>query len=181
MAYSAQEWQLVQAYYEEGYSLGKIVDQPDVKIKSRQSISRKATEEGWIKGKNETLTKKEIELKLELIGITGQKETLLNETALIVHNDIVDQKVQRLEYLNTAALRNVQQAMAVRCDDQQDFRHRANTIKHAVEVIDPQQRTGVAVQVNNVQQPIKIDLAALKGLRQEELVMLEDLLAKAAG
>ena len=68
--------------------------------------------------------------------------------------DVVNQKVARMEYLSDAAIRNVEASMSADCADQQDYRHRATTIKAALEVVDPQRGTGVAVQINNSQQQV---------------------------
>ncbi len=99
-------------------------------------------------------------------------------TGLAAHDDrnvtavteVVDRKVARLEYLNDAAILNVRQAMDAVCEDQQDFRHRANTIKHAVEVIDP--RNGVAVQINNSNQVVE---GSARELIETRLARLTDL------
>lgn len=68
--------------------------------------------------------------------------------------DVVDRKVARMEYLTDAAIRNVEASMAAKCAGQQDYRHRASTIKAALEVVEPQRATGVAVQINNTQQVV---------------------------
>jgi len=69
--------------------------------------------------------------------------------------EVVDRKVARMEYLNDAAIINVREAMTADCADQQDYRHRATTIKSALEVVDPQRGTGVAVQINNTNQVVE--------------------------
>jgi len=50
MAYSTKDWDIVKAFYERGLSLAEIVARPEVNIKSRSQISRKAASEGWKKG-----------------------------------------------------------------------------------------------------------------------------------
>jgi predicted transcriptional regulator len=61
---------------------------------------------------------------------------------------VVDQKVRWLDFLNKAALKNVQEAMKVRCIDQKDFKDRAGTIGLAKDVI-AGKNPEVAVQINN--------------------------------
>ena len=103
-------------------------------------------------------------------------KSTLSQSALTVHEKLVTEKVRRLAWLSDAALKNVQEAMQMTCKEQQDFRHRANTIKHALEVVDPQQRGGVAVQVNtNVAQSVP----KLNNLTDQEVQMVEVLMAKA--
>lgn len=83
--------------------------------------------------------------------------------------EVVDRKVARMEYLNDAAIINVREAMTADCADQQDYRHRATTIKSALEVVDPQRGTGVAVQINNSNQSGGPDLSRLTYEQLEQL------------
>lgn len=76
-----------------------------------------------------------------------QELSQLDELTVKAVNDVVDNKVKWLEYLNKAALKNVQQSMAAPCVDQQDFRSRAQTIGIAKEVL-VGKNPDVAVQVN---------------------------------
>ena len=76
-----------------------------------------------------------------------QELSQLDEQTVKAVNDVVDSKVKWLDYLNKAALKNVQQSMAAPCVDQQDFRSRAQTIGIAKEVL-VGKNPDVAVQVN---------------------------------
>ena len=62
----------------------------------------------------------------------------------------VDQRVKRLDWLRSAAMKNVSEAMKAPCDNQQDFRARADTINKTVDTIDP--------KTNSVNQAVKIEL-----------------------
>lgn len=61
--------------------------------------------------------------------------------------DTVSKQVQRMEWLNTAALKNASDAMKAPCDGQVDFKHRADTISKAKEVL-VGKNPEIAVQVN---------------------------------
>ncbi len=138
---SPAEWEKAQRYFEAGLLLREIEDKTGISI---PRLSKKAKADGWAKAnEKQQLIADEVRVRVAKAN--------LDDGSIAVHNEIVDKKVQRLEWLNTAALKNVQEAMQNPCADQQDFRHRANTIKHAVEVIDPP-KTGMAVQINNSNQ-----------------------------
>ena len=61
---------------------------------------------------------------------------------------VVDQKVKWLDFLNKAALKNVQEAMKAKCIDQKDFKDRAGTIGLAKDVL-VGKSPELAVQINN--------------------------------
>lgn len=93
MAYSLEQWEVVKAFYERGFSLGEIIKRDEVEIKNRASICKTAAKEGWIKGNKETFVKKEIKIKQELAQIKEEKETL-KETELEIHNKIVSERMR---------------------------------------------------------------------------------------
>ena len=147
MAYSSKEWEVVRAFYERGLSLSEIVARDEVKIKERGSISRKANQEGWIKGEKATLLQKEIDAKQYISAISEQKETF-NATEAIIHEKLVDERVKQMEWLNKAALKNVSEAMKADCTNQNDFRARADTIVKAKETVFGK-GVETAIQINN--------------------------------
>lgn len=147
MAYSSKEWEVVRAFYERGLSLSEIVARDEVKIKERGSISRKANQEGWIKGEKATLLQKEIDAKQYISAISEQKETF-NATEAIIHEKLVDERVKQMEWLNKAALKNVSEAMKAECANQNDFRARADTIVKAKETVFGK-GVETAIQINN--------------------------------
>jgi DNA-binding Lrp family transcriptional regulator len=59
----------------------------------------------------------------------------------------VDERVKRMEWLNKAALKNVQEAMSHPCENQNDYRARADTISKAKEVV-VGKSPDTAIQVN---------------------------------
>ena len=97
MAYSEKDWEIVKAFYEQGLSLAEIVDRKEVKktgIKVRASISRKAKQEGWIKGKTQHLATEELKANQALDAINAKKKQVLNATELEVHNTLIDERLK---------------------------------------------------------------------------------------
>ena len=67
--------------------------------------------------------------------------------------EAVDQRVKRLDWLRSMAMKNVHDAMKAPCDNQQDFRARAETINKAVDTVDPKTTATTAIQINNDTRP----------------------------
>lgn len=78
----------------------------------------------------------------------------LDEQTVNAVNAVVDAKVKWLEYLNKAALKNVQESMSAPCNAQVDFKHRADTIGKAKDVLLGKD-ANVAVQVNTQVSEVK--------------------------
>jgi hypothetical protein len=78
------------------------------------------------------------------------------QQALHAHDDrivtaveaVVTEASKRMEWLNKAALKNVQEAMAHSCESQNDYRARADTISKAKEVV-VGKSPETAIQINN--------------------------------
>ena len=160
MAYSDKAWETVRAFYERGLSLAEITEREEVAIKSRASISVKAKKEGWAKSEKATLLQKEVQAKQDIADVSAEKATL-NATELAIHNTLVDERVQRTEWLNVQALKNVQGAMADPCANQNDYRARADTILKAKETVlgkSPE----TAIQINNTAAPPDLNDARAK-------------------
>lgn len=133
---TVKEWAKAKEYFEAGLSLSKIVEKTGI---SKTQISKRSNSQGWAKG-----TEKE-QLVQDAVRVRMAKGTL-TEQALAVHNEIVDEKANRLEWLNKVALLNVRQAMESECQSQNDFRSRADTISKAKDVVDG--KVGTAIQIN---------------------------------
>lgn len=147
MAYSFKDWEIVRAFYERGLSLSEITGRHETAIKNRASISKKAAKDGWIKGEKETLVAREINSRIAVSEIATEKETL-NATEINVHNTLVTEATHRMEWLNKAALKNVKEAMKAECANQQDFKHRADTVLKAKEAVFGK-APDTAIQINN--------------------------------
>jgi hypothetical protein len=110
MAYSHEEWETVRAFYERGLSLAEIAARDEVVIKDRKSISRKAAQEGWIKGEKATLVEREVNTKQAVAEIATEKATL-NATELSVHNTLVSERTQDDIFFRKASLIIAQKAV----------------------------------------------------------------------
>jgi hypothetical protein len=93
MAYSQQQWETVQAYFERGLSLADIVDRADVHIKSRGSISKRAKAEGWIAGGKKQQVAREVLAAQEFDAVRAQKETL-GAQERNVHDALVSEQLR---------------------------------------------------------------------------------------
>ena len=85
MAISQEVWNKAKEYFEAGLSLSEIVLRTEI---SKAQISKKSKIENWQKGNEKK------QLISQAIEVTEQKETL-NETALQVHNELVDEQLRR--------------------------------------------------------------------------------------
>jgi predicted DNA-binding protein YlxM (UPF0122 family) len=103
MAYSEKQWETVRAFYERGFSLAEIAARPEVEIKDRKTISRKANNEGWVKGEKATLVETEIKTKQAVNEIATAKATL-NATELDIHNTIVTERMKDEVFFRKASL-----------------------------------------------------------------------------
>lgn len=66
---------------------------------------------------------------------------------------VVNEAANRMEWLNKAALKNVQEAMEAKCNDQQDYKARADTVLKAKEAVFGK-TPDTAIQINNQQTSI---------------------------
>ncbi len=110
MAYSHKEWETARAFYERGLSLSEIVARPEVNITDRSSISKRAKQDGWIKGAKSILVEKELEVKQNVAAISEVKSTL-NSTELEVHNTLVSERARDDTFFRSASLLIAQTAV----------------------------------------------------------------------
>ena len=121
-----------------------------IKTKKLPQANERASYYKFLKSPYHQITKDEPKSTAHIVSkLVEAKQELsqLDEQTVKAVNDVVDSKVKWLDYLNKAALKNVQQSMAAPCGDQQDFRSRAQTIGIAKEVL-VGKNPDVAVQVN---------------------------------
>lgn len=85
MAISQEIWDKAKEYFEAGLSLSEIVLRTEI---SKAQISKKSKIENWEKGNEKK------HLISQAIEVVEKKETL-NETALSVHNEIVNDEIRR--------------------------------------------------------------------------------------
>lgn len=152
MAYSAKEWEVVKAFYERGLSLGEIAARPEVTIKDRKTISRKANQEGWVKGEKATLVDKEINIKQGIEEIATEKATQ-NATELEVHNTLVAEKLIAKKIFHDANMKVVNTVKSKldadgKAASYQDLNAAANAISKAQENV-LGKSPDTAIQINN--------------------------------
>jgi len=63
-------------------------------------------------------------------GLAAQDDRIVTAVTAVV-----DEAASRMEWLNKAALKNVQEAMNADCENQQDYKHRADTVLKAKEAV----------------------------------------------
>lgn len=139
---TAEEWIKAREYFEAGLSLSQIVERTGI---SKTQISKRSNTEGWAKG-----TEKE-HLVAEAVRVEVAKGTL-TEQALAVHQELVDERVKRQEWLNHQAIKNLEQAMAADCAGQADYNRRADTISKTRDVVIGKV-PDTAIQINNNSTP----------------------------
>lgn len=142
-----KEWDKAREYFEAGLPLSAIVEKTGI---SKSAISKKSNAEGWSK---ETQKK---QLIADAVRVASAKETL-NETALEVHNEIVSDRTRAIMFFGDAAIKNVQEAMLLRCDNQNDFKARADTIIKGKEAV-LGKTPDTAIQINNTKENTEIDI-----------------------
>ena len=106
MAYPDSSWEIVKAFFEQGLSLTEIIARPEVQktgICEKGSISRKAKQDGWIKGKNATLVAKEIELKQYAADVEAKKATF-SATEREIHNTLLMERLKTEQFFRNATL-----------------------------------------------------------------------------
>jgi hypothetical protein len=96
----------------------------------------------------------------------GQALAAQDDRIVTAVTEAVDKKVQRLEWLRTAAMKNVQDSMKAPCLDQQDFKARGQTINEAVKTVDPDKNPSTAIQIINNQQALS------RSLTDDELIAI---------
>ncbi len=107
-----------------------------------------ATINAWVKGieqDNAELVNAQVSVK--------QRLSKLPEQELNAVQKLVDERFDRLEWLNRQAMRNVSDAMDAECINQADFRARADTIIKAKETL-VGKSPETAIQINNGKEPI---------------------------
>jgi hypothetical protein len=155
MAYDTEEWERIKTYYEAGMALKDIVNRKDVMITNKSTIVSRAKREDWIFGKNERLLNDAAEANTLIHKVnTLRKEQ--SPVAFQAWDSLLREKINAINYLESAALENTKQAMEMACDNQHEFKARADTINKAKEtLIGRSPETAVQVNNNN-NQPQKI-------------------------
>ena len=99
--------------------------------------------------------------------LTRIKTELASESECQVNaiHRAVDERTKHIQFFNHVAVKNVQESMAHPCENQNDFRARAQTIREAKEVV-LGKSPDVAVQINNNNHP-ELESNYLKRLQSD--------------
>ena len=152
--YTAKQWEKAREYFEAGLSIREVSAKTGI---SKSPIAKKAKDESWSKGTDKG------QLIAEAARVEAQKGQL-TDTALEVHNELVDERVRHIKFFNAAAIQNVREAMTLQCETQQDHRFRAETISKGRETVLGKQSepSNTTVNVNNQAGSVsKIELVSL--------------------
>lgn len=103
------------------------------------------------------VTPKHVENVNTLTRIKTELATESEYQVNAIHRE-VDERTKHIQFFNHVAIRNVQEAMEKECENQNDFKARAQTIKEAKEVV-LGKTPEVAVQINNNNAPGRKTLA----------------------
>jgi hypothetical protein len=118
MAFCFEDWEVVRAFFERGLTLSEIVARPECKITDKSTISRKARELGWVKGKKTTLVEKEVQAKQMLNDVVLEKATIKSTVELNIHNVLVLEATKQIEFLSNATMLNAAAMMRhIQIDD----------------------------------------------------------------
>ena len=155
MAISQDLWLKAKEYFEAGLSLTDIVDRTGI---SKSQISKKATKENWEKGNEKK------QLISQAVALE-QKKKQFNETALQIHNEIVDEKLRR-----ETLIYNATEKAVIKATDMLDYIDDASDLKSIIDGLDKASLTlgvnqrhsnsQVNIQNTNAQQtniPIQIE------------------------
>jgi len=125
------------ADYASGLSLRECEKMNNVNYKK---IEREVKKRGIEKGELSQIITEKIRVDSQVSRLCDSQRNKVNKE--------VEKRLKHIEFFSSAAVKNVRAAMSADCENQNDFRSRAETIvkgKEAVLGKDP----GVAVQINN--------------------------------
>lgn len=150
MAYTSSQWEKAKEYFEAGLSLSDISSRTDI---SKPQISKKSKAEKWEKGNQK---KQLIDGAVELLA---KKETL-KETALEVHNEIVNERTKHLLFFQNSALRNQKKANEALedCGKMQDIESHSRLTKNNKETVLGKDIDTVISNQNTTSQPTQINI-----------------------
>lgn len=100
MALSVSQWEKVKAMFELGVALNEIAKETKI---DKGSVSRKAKQEGWVKGKMQPTVAKEVQARQALKEVDAEKATL-NATERVAIDAVVAKRLHHLQFFETANL-----------------------------------------------------------------------------
>ena len=98
MAYPPAKWEKARALFETGSTLADIKKVIGI---DKAAVSRRAKDDGWIKGKNQPLIDKEVQARQALKEVEAEKSTK-KSTELAVVDAAVEKRLRQLQFFETA-------------------------------------------------------------------------------
>lgn len=92
-----------------------------------KKIEREAAKRGIKKGDLSQIIAEKTMVETKFVSLCDSDKTIVN--------DIVDERIKHIQFFNHAAIKNVQESMALRCESQQEFKFRSETIAKGREVV----------------------------------------------
>jgi hypothetical protein len=125
------------AYYESGKSLRECEAITGLNYKT---ISNESKRRGLKKGRLSQLIVDKAAVDSQLVTLSPATKGIIESEAIL--------RQKHIEFFNSAALKNVTEAMQADCENQNDFKARAETINKGREAV-LGKTADVAVQINN--------------------------------
>ncbi len=136
------DWQKAKALFEAGKSLSDINKDTGI---DRATVSKRAKNDGWKKGLYQQLIVDGARVKAEI--------STLDSTVLTIVEKEIEERTKHLQFFTHAAVKNVQEAMSMSCEDQSDYKLRADTILKGKEAVLGKEASTV-INNTNAQQTI---------------------------
>jgi len=154
MSYSKTQWQIIKAYYEAGESLTAIINKPDVKVKARSQICKKAKADNWNnekETKKKQLINKEVNARKEFAAVQIEKETLPPIEKNVI-NQIVEERTKDLPLIFKAGVLAVQTGEKILAENKTmpNVVGLSTAVKNVASVLEPR-TNAMAVRVNETQ------------------------------
>lgn len=155
--FTDEQWDRAKEYFEAGLSLSVIAEKTKI---SKGQISKRSAADNWSK---ETEKK---QLISDAARVVAAKETL-NETALSVHNELVNEKVRLMGLLNTFHEKAVKKAtgMLNTIESAQEFKFLTDGVDRVSITAGINERHAKPTQINNTTQT-----ANFSGMNSADLV-----------
>jgi predicted DNA-binding protein YlxM (UPF0122 family) len=143
--FSDDQWERAKEYFEAGLSLSDITLRTTI---DKASVSRRAKRDGWIKNNDEKQ-----QLILDAVRVAEVKTTL-NQQALSVHDELVNEKLRMMGLLRTFNEKAVKKAtqMLDKIDNAQEFKFLADGVDKVSITAGINERHAKPTQINNTTQ-----------------------------
>jgi predicted DNA-binding protein YlxM (UPF0122 family) len=143
--FTDEQWCRAKEYFEAGLSLSEVNARTEI---DRAAISRRAKRDGWVKNNSEKQ-----QLILDAVRVEEGKSTL-NQQALSVHNELVNEKLRMMGLLRTFNEKAVKKAtqMLDKIDNAQEFKFLADGVDRVSITAGINERHAKPTQITNTTQ-----------------------------